>query len=1117
MNRFLTLLLATMLCMAGYSQTTIFDFEGMAPAFGDFNGSSTQVIDNPDNTGLNTSSKVAENTVPGGAAFAGTTITQDVDFANGKGFTMQVWSPVSNIPVLLKFEGADPKERQAMYTATGEWQELSFDFSSEGDLTFTGVTVFMNFNMVAADERIYYWDNLEQFDIVIPTEPLTAAPDPDEDEADVISMFSDVYTDVPVDTWLTPWSAAMLEDIEIEGNPTKLYTNLDFAGVETVGPNAIDLEAAEMTHLHVDVWSPNSTTFRIKLVDFGGDGPGGDNDTEAEVPFDNLPQSEWVSLDIPLSDFDMNQSDISQFIISSLPTGTSTVYLDNVYYYKGQIQMDLPVTFEDPAVLYNLIDFGGAESAIVTDPTDMNNTVAQTTKMAGAEIFAGTTLSENLGGTPNDPGFASNIPFATDASIISVRVWSPAAGVTVRLKAEASNNAGITVETETATTVAEEWETLEFEFKNNVDGTPALDFNAGYNKVSIFFDFGNMPADPATYYWDDVIFTGTTTPVDTEPMVAAPDPDEDPADVISMFSGVYTDVPVDTWLTPWSAAMLEDIEIEGNPTKLYTNLDFAGVETVGPNAIDLEAAEMTHLHVDVWTPNSTTFRIKLVDFGGDGPGGDNDSEAEVPFDNLPLAEWVSLDIPLADYDMNQSDISQFIISSLPTGTSTIYLDNVYYYKEEVLTGDQMDLPVTFEDPDVLYSLIDFAGAASEIVADPTDGSNTVAQTTKTVGAEGFAGTTLSENLGGTPNDPGFASNIPFTNEASIISVRVWSPNAGVPVRLKVESSVDAGVSVETQTNTTVAEEWETLEFEFKNNVNGTPALDFNAAYNKLTIFFDFGSMPMEAFTYYWDDVIFTGTTTPDDATPMVAAPDPDEDPANVISMFSDVYTDVPVDTWLTPWSAAMLEDIEIQGNPTKLYTNLDFAGVETLDPNTIDLEGAEMTHLHVDVWTPNSTTFRIKLVDFGGDGPGNDNDTEFEIPFEGIAQEEWVSLDIPLTDFMDMNQSDIAQFIISSLPTGTSTIYMDNVYYYRDVMDATQEVVPGILEAFPNPARDQFVITAPEQMQRLIVFSSTGQVVQDLIPNQKTFRLNVSNLESGFYTALAYSGNKLYTVKLIKE
>ncbi len=56
-------------------------------------------------------------------------------------------------------------------------------------------------------------------------------------------MFSDAYTDVPVDTWLTVWSQGNLEDVLIDGNPTKKYTNVNYVGIETVGPNLIDATA----------------------------------------------------------------------------------------------------------------------------------------------------------------------------------------------------------------------------------------------------------------------------------------------------------------------------------------------------------------------------------------------------------------------------------------------------------------------------------------------------------------------------------------------------------------------------------------------------------------------------------------------------------------------------------------------------------------------------------------------------------------------------------------------------------------------------------------------------------------------------------------------------------
>ena len=46
------------------------------------------------------------------------------------------------------------------------------------------------------------------------------------------------------------------------------------------------------------------TSFGVKLVDFGADGAfGGGDDVEHQVNFASPTQGEWVSLDIPLSEF----------------------------------------------------------------------------------------------------------------------------------------------------------------------------------------------------------------------------------------------------------------------------------------------------------------------------------------------------------------------------------------------------------------------------------------------------------------------------------------------------------------------------------------------------------------------------------------------------------------------------------------------------------------------------------------------------------------------------------------------------------------------------------------------------------------------------------------------
>ncbi len=161
---------------------------------------------------------------------------------------------------------------------------------------------------------------------------------------------------------------------------------------------------------------------------------------------------------------------------------------------------DLPLTFDDPAFNYDLADFGGTYSQIVTDPTDPTNMVVETTKGPLSEVWAGTAAGAGGGFLP--------IPFTATSTKISVRVWSPQAGIPVLLKVEGS---GPTSEVEVNTTVAMAWETMTFDFAN---GTPALDFNSTYNKVVIFFEFGTAYPAPLCETCTDGIQNGDETGID---------------------------------------------------------------------------------------------------------------------------------------------------------------------------------------------------------------------------------------------------------------------------------------------------------------------------------------------------------------------------------------------------------------------------------------------------------------------------------------------------------------------------------------------------------------------------------------------------------------------------
>ncbi|MDE5422713.1 hypothetical protein L3073_10890 [Ancylomarina sp. DW003] len=164
----------------------------------------------------------------------------------------------------------------------------------------------------------------------------------------------------------------------------------------------------------------------------------------------------------------------------------------------GLTQIDFPVDFESATVDYSLTDFGGNSTVLGTDPADAGNKVAITTKESGAETWAGTTIGTEL-------GFASNVPLSASSSVMTVRVYSPAIGLQIRLKGEDHTDPTLTVETEATTTVANGWEVLSFDFSDVATGTNPFNPATNFDKFSIFFDFGNN-GDDATYYWDEVKF-----------------------------------------------------------------------------------------------------------------------------------------------------------------------------------------------------------------------------------------------------------------------------------------------------------------------------------------------------------------------------------------------------------------------------------------------------------------------------------------------------------------------------------------------------------------------------------------------------------------------------------
>lgn len=305
-------------------------------------------------------------------------------------------------------------------------------------------------------------------------------------------------------------------------------------------------------------------------------------------------------------------------------TADSTYYVDELKYTGASAVTGTTLISFDETTPPKLTDFGtnGAGAAIVADPAGGTNKVLKVFKYAnpapGSEQWAGTTVS--TGAADSIPA----IPFSATAKTMTLRVYSPAAGVRVRLKVENSANPGVSCETDAVTTRAGAWETLTFDFASPAKNPPvtggataALDLAQTYNKVSIFMDFGlgnggsgPLPAD-RVYYADDIVFMGAAGGgAAATPLIFASDYRASGAGTVTAeggSAGNYIDGAATQVYTWGGVASLLDVPAPATPSYYFgwglknpTQAGYLGGYVKAPGNATAAVAAYSNLNLTVW-------------------------------------------------------------------------------------------------------------------------------------------------------------------------------------------------------------------------------------------------------------------------------------------------------------------------------------------------------------------------------------------------------------------------------------------------------------------------------------------------------------------------------------
>ena len=286
------------------------------------------------------------------------------------------------------------------------------------------------------------------------------------------------------------------------------------------------------------------------------------------------------------------------------------------------------------------------------------------------------------------------------------------------------------------------------------------------------------------------------------PIAAAPTPPaRQPQDVISIFSSAYSNVAGTNYFPDWGqggqGSSWTMFDLAGDEMLQYINLSYQGIALADGTTVDV--SNMEYLHLDVWTSENgdiTDLETSIINNAGGTV-----TEAPVTT-SLNAGQWTSLEIPISDYTdqgLTVSDIFQLKFIGTPWAAGTVFIDNIYFYKQPTNSTAQV---INFEGG---YTLSSFDGGDISVIANPDSNGNSssnVAQMIKGAG-QPWAGSKITlEN--------------PFDITNPVVTVKVWSPRVGLNLLMKFEDNVpwpNVTGSAEITATTTVANQWETLTFD----------------------------------------------------------------------------------------------------------------------------------------------------------------------------------------------------------------------------------------------------------------------------------------------------------------
>lgn len=450
------------------------------------------VVNNPDATGVNKSSKVGQYT-KGSSPFSTLAAVAPgvIDISSKPQFNLDVLAPAGSTAVIMQLESATSgnKEVSRDIKTPGAWETISFDFSDFQNISDWAALKLIFNPSIAEDGKVFFFDNLNQG---------ASTVDPCEGTVSVANIIDDFECQRNRDygSGADLISAVNNPKLTAANSSVKvgLYKdqpNQPWSALCANFPDGIDLSV--FNQLELQVLSTAAVPVLLKLE--GGSSPAKEIWSEIKTAND------WYSISADFSgEAGKDHKRVCFFFNGGVETSTvDNYYIDNIKWahapYNGCVMNFDDAAFTSLKWKYFPSDNSGAF------------------EMVDNPLKAGINLSDKVGkavekATGEQPwqgmytDLESYITFDKN-KLLKMKVLSPkVGGVTIKVeKPLVAGFPGSSGDNTVSNTKANEWEELTWDFAASPN---PIDAAGQYARITLIWDITNLPTEDVIYYFDDI-------------------------------------------------------------------------------------------------------------------------------------------------------------------------------------------------------------------------------------------------------------------------------------------------------------------------------------------------------------------------------------------------------------------------------------------------------------------------------------------------------------------------------------------------------------------------------------------------------------------------------------